>query len=227
MPIILARRRYDGFPGRGVPFRSTGAQRSWPVLPEAAARRTLINYHLTRCVNTPVDRQKQKRNRMSKQKKVEKIIDIALTEDLTEYVKLLKVLKKRLPFFGGTRRIAAALLKEHLGDISKLELNLDIAGVRTDTGKVVFEDIKDGKARLFINIGKSHHVSPGDLIREIVKRSGIDGKLVGKIDIHATYSFIEVPEQYAEIVLISLDKTKMKGIPVVVEPAKRRGKKDD
>lgn len=161
---------------------------------------------------------------MNKEKKVEKILDTALTEDLTDYVELLKIMKKRLPFFGGTKRIAAALLKEHLGDISKLSLNFTDVSAKSQSGKVMFEDIKDGKARIFINIGKSHNVSPGDLIREIVKRSGIDGKLVGKIDIHATYSFIEIPEQYAEIVLISLDKTKMKGIPIVVEPAKRRKK---
>ncbi len=165
---------------------------------------------------------------MNKQKKVEKILEIALTEDLSEYLQLIKILRKRLPFFSATRRIAAAALKEHLGDISKLEIDLNALYGKPApvAGKLVFEDIKDGKARLFINIGKSHNVSPGDLIREIVKRSGIDGKQVGKIDIHATYSFIEIPEQYAEIVLISLDKTKIKGIPVVVEPAKRK-KKDD
>lgn len=161
---------------------------------------------------------------MNKEKKVEKILDTALTEDLTDYVKLLKIMKKRLPFFSGTKRIAAALLKEHLGDISRLSLTFTDVYSKPGTGQVMFEDIKDGKARIFINIGKSHNVSPGDLIREIVKRSGIDGKLVGKIDIHATYSFIEIPEQYAEIVMISLDKTKMKGIPIVVEPAKRRKK---
>lgn len=161
---------------------------------------------------------------MNKEKKVEKILDTALTEDLTDYVELLKIMKKRLPFFGGTKRIAAALLKEHLGDISRLSLTFTDVYSKPGSGKVMFEDIKDGKARIFINIGKSHNVSPGDLIREIVKRSGIDGKLVGKIDIHATYSFIEIPEQYAEIVMISLDKTKMKGIPIVVEPAKRRKK---
>ncbi|HPB81148.1 MAG TPA: DbpA RNA binding domain-containing protein [Spirochaetota bacterium] len=161
---------------------------------------------------------------MNKEKKVEKILDTALTEDLTDYVELLKIMKKRLPFFSGTKRIAAALLKEHLGDISRLSLTFTDVYSKPGTGQVMFEDIKDGKARIFINIGKSHNVSPGDLIREIVKRSGIDGKLVGKIDIHATYSFIEIPEQYAEIVMISLDKTKMKGIPIVVEPAKRRKK---
>ncbi len=162
---------------------------------------------------------------MNYEKKIENVLETALTYDLTDYYALLKALRKKLPFLVGTRRIAAALLREFIGDISKLDVSLDWLGDKSTSGKVVFEDVKDGKARLFINIGKNHNISPGDLIREIVKRSGIDGKLIGKIDIHSTYSFFEVPEQYAELVLLSLDKTKIKRVPIVVEPAKKRKKK--
>ncbi|HPA71688.1 MAG: DbpA RNA binding domain-containing protein [Spirochaetes bacterium] len=161
---------------------------------------------------------------MNKKKKLEKILESALSDDLAEYVLLLKKLKKRLPFFSATKRLAAALLKEQLGDISNLDFEVNDLMRVAAPGSVVFEDIKDGKARLFINIGKSHNISPGDLIREIVKHSGIDGKSVGKIDIHSTYSFIEIPEQFAELVLVSLDKTKIRGVSIVVEPAKKRKK---
>jgi ATP-dependent RNA helicase DeaD len=161
---------------------------------------------------------------MNQEKKIEKILETALTEELEDHLKLLKVMKRKLPFFGGTKRIAAALLKEHLGDVSRLDLNAENLLKRDENGKILFEDIKDGRARLFINIGKNHRVSTGDLIREIVKRSGIDGKIIGKIDIHATYSFFEVPEHYAELVYHSFDDAKIKGMPVVVEPAKRRKK---
>jgi len=159
---------------------------------------------------------------MNQKKKLEKILDSALKEDLEDYEKLLKVLKKKLPYLGRTRRIAAALLKDLLGDISKLDLSTEDVLAKNKTGKIVFEDIKDGRARLFINTGKNHHISTGDLIREIVKRTGIDGKTIGKIDIHSTYSFFEVPEQFAELVYHSFDNAKIKGIPVVVEPAKKR-----
>ena len=161
---------------------------------------------------------------MNQEKKLEKILERALSEDLDDYLKLLKVLKKKLPLFGGTKRIAAALLKEVLGDISKLDIDASSLMNKTETGKIIFEDIKDGRARLFINIGKSQNISTGDLIREIVKRSGIDGKTVGKIDIHSTYAFFEVPEQYAELVLHSFDSARIRGIPVVVEPAKKKTK---
>jgi len=161
---------------------------------------------------------------MNQERKLEKILEIASTEELEDYQQLVKILKKKLPLFGGTKRIAAALLKEVLGDISRLDLSSDNLFHKTETGKIVFEDIKDGRARLFINVGKNHHVSTGDIIREIVKRSGIDGKSIGKIDIHSTYSFFEVPEQFAEMVYHSFDDARIKGISVSVEPAKRRKK---
>lgn len=161
---------------------------------------------------------------MNQEKKLEKILEIASTEELEDYQKLVKILRKQLPLFGGTKRIAAAILKELLGDISRLDLKGDNLFHKTETGKIVFEDIKDGRARLFINVGKNHHVCTGDLIREIVKRSGIDGKSIGKIDIHTTYSFFEVPEQFAEMVYHSFDDARIKGIAVSVEPAKRRKK---
>jgi len=160
---------------------------------------------------------------MNHEKKIEKILEIALTEELKKYLELIKVMKKGLPFIGRTKRIAAALLQEYLGDISHLEIK-DLLLKKSENGTIIFEDIKDGKARLFINIGKNHRVSTGDLIREIVKYSGIDGKNIGKIDIHATYSFFEVPEQYAELVYHSFEDAKIKGVSVAVEPAKRRKK---
>ncbi len=163
---------------------------------------------------------------MTQLKKLRKIIDIAYNENLDEYEQLVKRLKKELPLFNGSKRIAAAVLKDYLGDISSLEIPNERIYNKSESGAVVFEDIKDGRARLFINIGKNHNINTGDLIREIVKKSGIDGKLIGKIDIHATYSFFEIPEQYAELVLHSFDKAKIKGLNVVVEPAKKRKKEN-
>jgi hypothetical protein len=161
---------------------------------------------------------------MNHLKKLKRILEVAYTEDLDDYELLVKRLKKELPLFNGPKRIAAAVLKEYLGDISDLELPQEKLYAKTETGKIVFEDIKDGRARLFINIGKNHNISTGDLIREIVKKSGIDGKSIGKIDIHSTYSFFEIPEQFAEMVLHSFDMAKVKGLNVVVEPAKKRKK---
>ena len=172
---------------------------------------------------------------MNHNKKIEQIIDVALNDELETYETLIKLLKKQLPLFNGAKRIAAAILKEHLGEINLSNIDLASSDVKikskkskkskkSSAGSVVFEDVKNGKARLFINIGKNHRVSTGDLIREIVKHSGIDGKSIGKIDVHSTYSFFEIPEHSAEMVYHSFGDARIKGIPVVVEPAKKKRK---
>jgi hypothetical protein len=97
---------------------------------------------------------------MNQEKKIEKILEMALSEELEDHLKLLKVMKRKLPFFGGTKRIAAALLKEHLGDVSRLDLNAENLLKRDENGKILFEDIKDGRARLFIKYRQESHASP-------------------------------------------------------------------
>mgnify|MGYP003594744447 CR=1 FL=1 len=84
---------------------------------------------------------------MNQEKKLEKILERALSEDLTDYVKLLKVLKKKLPFFGGTKRIAASLLKEVLGDISKLDIDASSLLNKTETGKIIPSRVTGTKVR--------------------------------------------------------------------------------
>lgn len=155
-------------------------------------------------------------------RKLEKIIEIAATEDLADYGDILKAMKKALgmPFFG-TRRLAAAMLKDMLGEIRPEDFAADELKPK-EKGPAVFEDVKDGKVKMFMNIGKNHRVVPGDIIKEIVKRAGIDGKLVGKIDIHTSYTFVEIPEQYAEIVLLSFDNVRLKGVNIIMEPAKKK-----
>ncbi|MGL4368320.1 MAG: DbpA RNA binding domain-containing protein [Spirochaetota bacterium] len=161
---------------------------------------------------------------MDQKKKIEKVLNLALSEDLTEFKPLLKAMKKRLPLFGRTERIALALIKEYVGDISRLDFSEDFS--KPKVRNLVFEDVQDGRVRLFINLGKNHRINPGDLIREIVKRSGVDGKQIGKIDIHSTYSFIQVPEQYAEIIIFSFDGARVRGVNVVLEPAKRKKERE-
>ncbi|MBP8082791.1 MAG: DbpA RNA binding domain-containing protein [Spirochaetes bacterium] len=155
-------------------------------------------------------------------RKLDRIIEISATEDLSEYGELLNAMKKGLgvPFFG-TRRLAAAMLKEIIGDISQIEFSKNDFKPKQKSAPV-FEDVNDGKVKMFLNIGKNHRIMPGDIIKEIVRRSGIDGKAIGKIDIHTSYTFIEIPEQYAEIVLLSFDNARMRGVNAVLEPAKKK-----
>ena len=110
--------------------------------------------------------------------------------------------------------IAAALLKLAVKDndssVDEDEYDLDNTGA------------ENGMVRLFINLGKSQKVSPKDILGAVAGESGIPGRLVGAIDIYDKYTFIEVPREYAEDVLTSMNQAKIKGKNINMEPANRK-----
>ena len=81
---------------------------------------------------------------------------------------------------------------------------------------------EDGMVRLFINIGKKQRVRPGDILGAISGESGMDGKLIGTIDMYDKYTFVEVPREYAREVLNAMKNVKIKGKTVAVEPANQK-----
>ena len=81
---------------------------------------------------------------------------------------------------------------------------------------------EDGMVRLFINIGKNQRVRPGDILGAIAGESGMDGKLIGTIDMYDKYTFVEVPREYAREVLNAMKNVKIKGKTVAVEPANQK-----
>ena len=81
---------------------------------------------------------------------------------------------------------------------------------------------EDGMVRLFSNIGKKQRVRPGDILGAIAGESGMDGKLIGTIDMYDKYTFVEVPREYAREVLNAMKNVKIKGKTVAVEPANQK-----
>lgn len=88
----------------------------------------------------------------------------------------------------------------------------------------VFEDTgaQEGMARLFINIGRKSGARPGDILGAIAGESNISGDLVGAIDMHDKYTFVEVPKETAAEVIYSMRKAKIKGKSISMEPANKR-----
>lgn len=113
--------------------------------------------------------------------------------------------------------IAAAFLKQAIGgvELSREDRNVEDA-LAGDTGA------EEGMVRLFINIGKSQHIRPGDILGAVAGEANIPGKLVGAIDMYDSYTFVEVPEEYGRDVLKAMKNVKIKGKSVNVEPANAR-----
>ena len=113
--------------------------------------------------------------------------------------------------------IAAAFLKQAIGgvELSKEDHEFDDA-LAGDTGA------EEGMVRLFVNIGKSQRIRPGDILGAVAGEAKIPGKLVGAIDMYDNYTFVEVPQEYGKDVLKAMKNVKIKGKSVNVEPANAR-----
>jgi len=107
--------------------------------------------------------------------------------------------------------IAAAFLKQAMGEENNNNSNqvFDFGNTGAEVGMV----------RLFINIGRKQGVRPGDILGAIAGESGMEGKLIGTIDVYDKYTFVEVPQENAQEVLRAMEHCKIKGKPVNIEPA--------
>ena len=107
--------------------------------------------------------------------------------------------------------MAAALLAMQLGETSTQTLPKEEFG---DTGA------EPGMVRMFMNIGKKDRVRIGDILGAVAGESGMEGALVGTIDMYDNFSCVEVPQEYAAAVLEAMNHSKIKGRRVNMEPAK-------
>lgn len=112
--------------------------------------------------------------------------------------------------------IAAALLKLMINKNEEEAMEAAEDHNFGDTGS------EHGMVRMFLNIGKKHGINAGHILGAITGESGIDGNLVGVIDIFDKFTFVEVPEKYANKVLKAMNKNRIKGRKINMEPANRR-----
>jgi ATP-dependent RNA helicase DeaD len=73
--------------------------------------------------------------------------------------------------------------------------------------------------RLFISIGKNENIRPGDIVGAIAGEVGIPGNVIGDIDIHDKFTYVEVPKRDATKVIETMDKNSIRGKRVNVELA--------
>ncbi|MDR2891877.1 MAG: DEAD/DEAH box helicase [Deltaproteobacteria bacterium] len=74
--------------------------------------------------------------------------------------------------------------------------------------------------RLFFNVGSKARVTPGDFVGAITGESGLPGRVVGEIEIHDRFTFVDVPREYAEEIMRVMNKAQIRGMRVAVDVAK-------
>lgn len=149
--------------------------------------------------------------------KAEKILEKASSIIENEHLgKMVDILEEHLDERDySSLEMAAALLMMHMGDgeTASDEMKTEDFG---DTGA------EPGMVRLFINIGKKQKVRIGDILGAVAGESGMEGELVGAIDMYDKYTFVEVPREYAADVIDAMKHAKIKGKSVNVEPANKK-----
>ena len=73
--------------------------------------------------------------------------------------------------------------------------------------------------RLFFNIGSKMQVQPRDMVGAIAGETGIAGKIIGAIEIHERFSFVDVPVNVADEVMNIMNGCQIRGFKVAVEKA--------
>lgn len=83
-------------------------------------------------------------------------------------------------------------------------------GGRRDSGRSR-RDRDRNMIKLSVGLGKSAGIAPGHLVGAIANETGIPGRAIGKIEIFDKYTTFEVPADVSELVINTLNKTKIMG----------------
>lgn len=93
------------------------------------------------------------------------------------------------------------------------------SGPRVDReGKPYRSD--DNMVRMFVNIGFNDKISPANIVGAFAGESGIPGNVLGQIQIDTKHTYVDVPKEYANVVLDKMTGAQIKGKRVIVELAK-------
>jgi ATP-dependent RNA helicase DeaD len=101
------------------------------------------------------------------------------------------------------------------------ELNIDPSGARISGGR------PDGveMVRYFANIGEMDGLDKSGMVRLICDTSGLSNSQIGKIELHRSFSFFEVPVQFAQIVEKKFEGATQGRRPISIEVSDKRSDK--
>jgi len=71
--------------------------------------------------------------------------------------------------------------------------------------------LEAGMVRYRIEVGHEHNVKPGNIVGAIANEAGIDSQFIGRIDIHDSYSTVDLPEGMPKSVYRALQKAWVAG----------------
>jgi len=76
--------------------------------------------------------------------------------------------------------------------------------------------------RLFMTVGKIDKIKVGDIVKSISAEAGIPARKIGSIALFDKFSFVEVPANLADKVIVAINNSMMKGRKVRIQHAKKK-----
>ena len=141
-------------------------------------------------------------------------------ENMEKYIKMVEALIEE---DYSAVEVAAALLS------MKLELPITSEDIEQlsefEKGRSKGMSTSNDMIRMFINIGRNKKIGPKDVVGAIADKARIKGNFIGDIDIYENFTFVEIPEKYAEQVIDMMKGNTIKGNTINIEKASKNGNK--
>lgn len=172
---------------------------------------------------------------------IDKIKKIADDEDLTRYINMVETIVND---DYSAMDIAAAMMKIQMDELTVKGQEIDFTpsrgrdnsrgNNRSGNDRGFNRDRKErsgsrprnreGMTRLFVSAGRDVHIEPRDIVGAIAGESHIPGGQIGAIEIHDSYTYVDVPEESSAHVVSVMNGNTIKGHKVSVEVSQSSGK---
>ena len=115
--------------------------------------------------------------------------------------------------------IAAALFRLAFSELEEKDYE------RMDFDDEEFEYSRLDMVRLFINAGRLDGLKEAHIVKGIASRSSLSGKMIGSIEMHRNFSFVDIPRAHVEEVMEAMQGFTHagRGISFEVASKKKRG----
>lgn len=141
--------------------------------------------------------------------KIKSIVD---NDAASEYVAMVNTMAEE----GYTPDTVAAAVISMIMDKEKPDVR-EVANAKSAQSGGTFEKKRGGMAKIHISGGRSQGMAPNFIVGAVVERTDLIGKQIGKIEIYDEYTTVEVPDEYKDKTVDSMDGCKINGRKVAVK----------
>ncbi|HEX8369055.1 MAG TPA: DEAD/DEAH box helicase [Pyrinomonadaceae bacterium] len=131
----------------------------------------------------------------------ERILDTLTKQDLELYLSLVEELAEECGC--DIAEIAAAATFLAVGD-KPLQVKVQ------PKAEQLVKQWNTDMTRLFVDVGRSHGVSAGDIVGAIANEGNVPGKAIGAIDIYDRFTLVDVPSEFTEQVLEQMRNSRIR-----------------